>query len=173
MKKRWLLLIIIGLLLIGGGIYILGARPRVIKVGERAPDFVLPDRNGKKVSLYSLLDKPVILVFGEPGCKACVEFMVKLDTILFPKFEGKFHLVSIRVPMYGKFSKREYTMKHSFVYLIGDEKIKKKYIVRSIPASYVIDTKGIIRAWEIGNEPGVVEEEFVRLLTELTKEVSP
>ncbi len=50
---------------------LLGAAP--IKVGDRAPDFTLPDTDGKPVTLSKLLDKgPVILAFYPkaftPGC---------------------------------------------------------------------------------------------------------
>jgi peroxiredoxin Q/BCP len=52
---------------------LLGAAP--IKVGDRAPDFTLPDTEGKPVALSRLLEKgPVILAFYPkaftPGCTA-------------------------------------------------------------------------------------------------------
>ena len=41
---------------------LLGTAP--LKVGDRAPDFTLPDTDGNSVSLASLLDKgPVIVAF--------------------------------------------------------------------------------------------------------------
>jgi peroxiredoxin Q/BCP len=41
---------------------LLGAAP--LKVGDKAPDFTLPDSDGKPVSLSSLLESgPVILAF--------------------------------------------------------------------------------------------------------------
>ena len=41
---------------------LLGAAP--LKVGDRAPDFTLPDTEGKPVTLSKLLEKgPVILAF--------------------------------------------------------------------------------------------------------------
>lgn len=48
-----------------------------IEAGQPAPDFQLPDQNGREVSLSSLLGKPVILYFypkdDTPGCtrEAC------------------------------------------------------------------------------------------------------
>ncbi len=42
--------------------FLLGAAP--IKVGDRAPDFTLPDTGGGRVTLSKLLEKgPVILFF--------------------------------------------------------------------------------------------------------------
>jgi len=49
---------------------LLGATP--LKVGDKAPDFTLPDTDGKPVSLSKLLSEgPVVLAFyvkaGTPG----------------------------------------------------------------------------------------------------------
>ena len=49
----------------------------MLKPGEKAPDFTLPDQNGQPVSLSSFLGKTVILYFyprdNTPGCtkEAC------------------------------------------------------------------------------------------------------
>jgi cytochrome oxidase Cu insertion factor (SCO1/SenC/PrrC family) len=41
-----------------------GALARVVKVGQRAPDFTLPDASGKPVGLADLLTRgPVVLSF--------------------------------------------------------------------------------------------------------------
>jgi AhpC/TSA family protein len=41
-----------------------GILDRVVKVGERAPDFTLPDQSGRPVSLAGLLARgPVVLSF--------------------------------------------------------------------------------------------------------------
>ena len=44
----------------------------MLEVGMKAPDFVLPDKNGKQVSLSEYIGKKVILYFypkdNTPGC---------------------------------------------------------------------------------------------------------
>jgi len=65
----WVALSLSGLLLIAGGWYnFVGARvpdtPTVLRVGERPPDFTLPDASGRPVSLADYRGrKPVVLVF--------------------------------------------------------------------------------------------------------------
>jgi len=65
----WVALSLSGLLLVAGGWYnFVGARvpesPTALRVGERPPDFTLPDTAGRPVSLADYRGKkPVVLVF--------------------------------------------------------------------------------------------------------------
>src|SRR5437762_9298964 len=48
---------------------------RSAKIGSEAPDFVLPDQAGTRVSLSTLLidEKPLLLFFLDPACGSCTE----------------------------------------------------------------------------------------------------
>jgi hypothetical protein len=65
----WIALGVSGLLLVAGAWFnLVGARvpatPTVLRIGERAPDFTLPDAEGRPVSLAEFRGKkPVVLVF--------------------------------------------------------------------------------------------------------------
>jgi|SRR5215813_12896227 len=65
----WIALAISSLLLVGGGWFnFVAARvpdtPTALRVGERAPDFTLPDASGRSVSLADYRGKkPVVIVF--------------------------------------------------------------------------------------------------------------
>jgi len=65
----WVALGVSGLLLVAGGWFnFVGARvpatPTVLRLGERAPDFTLPDADGRPVTLAEFRGKkPVVLVF--------------------------------------------------------------------------------------------------------------
>jgi len=65
----WIALGVSGLLLVAGSWFnLVGARvpgaPTVLRIGERAPDFTLPDAKGRPVSLADFRgEKPVVLVF--------------------------------------------------------------------------------------------------------------
>ncbi len=61
MKRRLLQLILILLLSVG---WSLRASAATLNVGDKAPDFTLPDQNGKKVTLSEFLGKKnVVLAF--------------------------------------------------------------------------------------------------------------
>src|SRR5229473_7676695 len=47
------------------------AQPIGPKVGERAPEFTLPDLSGKQVSLADLHGDPMLVLFWNPGCGFC------------------------------------------------------------------------------------------------------
>ena len=65
----WVALAISSLLLVGGGWFnFVAARlpdtPTALRVGERPPDFTLPDASGRPVSLADYrCKKPVVIVF--------------------------------------------------------------------------------------------------------------
>jgi hypothetical protein len=65
----WVAVVLSSLLLVGGGWFnFVGARvpdtPTALRVGERPPDFTLPDATGRPVSLAGYRgQKPVVLVF--------------------------------------------------------------------------------------------------------------
>jgi peroxiredoxin/uncharacterized membrane protein YphA (DoxX/SURF4 family) len=56
--------------------------PRGLPVDSPAPEFSLPDLDGQTVTLEMLreADKPVLLVFSEPGCGACDELLPDVAT---------------------------------------------------------------------------------------------
>ena len=72
LRRRWYGWVALGLalVLLGGGSYVnfvlarIPASPSVLRVGERPPDFTLPDAAGRPVSLADYRGrKPVVLVF--------------------------------------------------------------------------------------------------------------
>lgn len=55
----------------GNGGAALSAQPTGPKVGERAPEFTLPDLSGKQVSLADFRGDPTLALFWNPGCGFC------------------------------------------------------------------------------------------------------
>src|SRR5229473_3228526 len=55
----------------GNGGATLSAQPSCPKVGERAPEFTLPDLSGKQVSLADFRGDPTLALFWNPGCGFC------------------------------------------------------------------------------------------------------
>ena len=51
-----------------------------VRVGEQAPDFSLPDLDGKSISLAGFRGKETMLLFWNPGCGFCQQMLQDLRT---------------------------------------------------------------------------------------------
>src|SRR6266849_8594373 len=52
-----------------------------LKPGTKAPDFTLPSVEGKMMSLREFLDRKVLLVLMQPGCKPCGHVVPELNRV--------------------------------------------------------------------------------------------
>ena len=92
-----------------------------LMLGEKAPEFSLPDETGKKVSLKSLQGKQVVLYFypkdDTPGCtKEACGFRDSITPIL------KTGSVVLGVSLDGQESHRKFISKHGLPFsLLSDE----------------------------------------------------
>lgn len=92
-----------------------------LMLGEKAPEFSLPDETGKKVSLNSLQGKQVVLYFypkdDTPGCtKEACGFRDSITPVL------KTGSVVLGVSLDGQESHRKFIAKHGLPFsLLSDE----------------------------------------------------
>ncbi|MEW9082310.1 thioredoxin-dependent thiol peroxidase [Caldanaerobacter subterraneus] len=131
----------------------------MVEVGKKAPDFVLPDADGRQVSLSDFLGKNVVLYFypkdNTPGCtKEAVAFRDSIKAI-----EDK-NAVVIGISLDDEASHRKFIEKYSLPFVLLSDKEakvsteygvykeknmygkKKMGIERS---TFIIDSKGIVR----------------------------
>lgn len=118
-----------------------------LKPGSPAPEFSLPDRNQKMVSLKNLRGKPIVLNFWTTYCESCLAEMDLLKP-LYDKYGSGVYFVSVSADKY--FSKMLYfiNLKSDYVWKflnIGDQSdVLKKYDVRSYPLFVLIDQESNI-----------------------------
>jgi thioredoxin-dependent peroxiredoxin len=126
-----------------------------IKVGDRVPDFYLPDKNGKMFHLHDYLGKKTLVIYFYPkdetkGCtaEACT-FRDKYD--IFVKGNSEVIGISADSPS----SHRSFAQDHSLPFiLLSDEKneVRNRF---GVPGSmlgllpgrvtYVVDKNGIVK----------------------------
>jgi peroxiredoxin Q/BCP len=124
-----------------------------LQVGDRAPDFSLPDQNGQLVSLSQFAGRPVVLYFypkdDTPGCTA--EACAFRDQYSVFQEAGA---VIIGVSGDSVADHQKFATKHNLPFLLISDQgssLRKAYGVPStlfvLPGrvTYVIDQKGIIR----------------------------
>ncbi len=133
-----------------------------LQVGDKAPDFSLPDQDGKTVSLKSLKGKQMVLYFypkdDTPGCtKEACGFRDSLKAI------EKINTVVLGVSMDNAASHHKFIKKYSLPFpLLCDEDgtVSKAYGVYKLKNMYGKTYWGIERSTFIIDETGKLKAIF-------------
>ena len=130
----------------------------MLKIGDKAPDFSLSDKDGSTVTLSELFGKKIVLYFypkdNTPGCtrQACA----------FAGLYGEFQKRDIQVIGISKDSvesHRKFAEKYSlpFVLLSDPERLAiEKYGVWQEKKLYGKSSMGVVRTTYIINEDGII-----------------
>ena len=137
----------------------------LLEPGTKAPDFTLPDQNGKLVSLSDFLGKRVILYFYPkdmtPGCTAQACGFAEL----YPQIEEKGAVViGISRDSVEAHKKFEETYHLPFILLSDpDMKAIEPYGIWQEKNMYGRISMGIVRSTYLINEEGVIEKALSRV----------
>jgi len=141
------------------------AKGNALEVGENAPDFSLPDMNGKQVSLSEFSGKVVILDFFASWCPPCrqeVPDFVELERAYSDK---GFAMVGVALVNAGEAKSFADKAGINYTVLIDDGKVSGLYgPIRSIPTTFVLDKSGKIAKLYIGFRPKSVFEADIKEL---------
>ena len=151
-----------------------------VKVGDKAPDFMLPDQSGTRVSLRDFVGRKIIVLYFYPrdfsrGCtaEACA-FRDSHDVFV----ESGAQVIGVSSQSVDSHSEFAILNKLPFV-LLSDEdgKVRELYGASStlglLPGrvTYVIDKKGIVRhVFSSQLNPTKHIEEALRIVKEISKE---
>ena len=125
--------------------------PVGIEVGDRAPNFTLPDLNGKPVSLSDFRGHVVILDFWASWCPPCRASMPTLEKY-YEEYKSK-GLVLIGVSLDRSAEEARSFLEangyHGLIALWGSvsasQGVAREYGIYGIPHTFVLDPNGIIR----------------------------
>jgi len=155
MLKKLALPILLGLLLLAG----CSADNQKLKIGDRAPDFLLEDLAGKKIQLSSIQDRPVIIRFFITDCKFC-----RADTHVFNDYfkkhkdQGLMILYLTTTTDQGKVNKFASDLDIPFPVAIDyGRKVSKLYNINVEPQTIILDSDHLIKGAILG---GVSEAEL-------------
>tara|TARA_R110002124_G_scaffold219424_1_gene385308 strand:- start:16346 stop:16945 length:600 start_codon:yes stop_codon:yes gene_type:complete len=120
-----------------------------IEIGSTAPDFTLPDLNGKSVSLSDFEGKTVLLTFWASWCPTCRAENKHLADI-YPEYKDKgFEILAVSLDR-SRTNWEKAVEKDGIVWtqvsdLQGvDSPIATKYGVYATPTTFLIDSSGIV-----------------------------
>lgn len=132
----------------------------MLKVGEKAPDFTLQDKDGKEVSLSDFLGKKVVLYFyprdNTPGCtrQACA------FAAAYNGFKEK-NVEVIGISRDSVASHVKFAEKHGLPFiLLSDPELKaiEPYGVWQEKKLYGKVSMGVVRTTYVIDEAGVIEK---------------
>ena len=132
----------------------------MLEVGTKAPDFTLPDKEGKPVSLSDFLGKKVVLYFyprdNTPGCtrQACA------FARSYSEVEGK-NTVVIGVSKDSAASHLKFAQKYELPFvLLSDPELQaiQAYGVWQEKKLYGKVSMGVVRSTYLIDEQGIIEK---------------
>ncbi|MGA9388635.1 MAG: peroxiredoxin [Candidatus Bathyarchaeia archaeon] len=151
-----------------------------VKVGDKAPDFMLPDQSGTRVSLRDFVGRKIIVLYFYPrdfsrGCttEACA-FRDSYDVFV----DSGAQVIGVSSQSVDSHSEFAILNKLPFV-LLSDEdgKVRELYGASStlglLPGrvTYIIDKKGIVRhVFSSQLNPTKHIEEALKIVKEISKE---
>jgi len=123
------------------------------QVGKVAPDFTLTSLNGDVTTLSALKGKQVLLSFWATWCDPCVYEMPFIQEI-FDEYSPQGLVILAIASWEDRNTVREFMTQNEFTFpaLIDypGKEAANKYQVRTIPATFIINEKGTIKAVKIG-----------------------
>ncbi|MEE2773023.1 MAG: TlpA disulfide reductase family protein [Bacteroidota bacterium] len=129
-------------------------------VGSKAPDFTAPDPEGNTVSLSENLGKITILDFWAAWCKPCRQESPNLVKT-YNEFKDKgLEIVSVSLDRPGQKDKWVQAIEddnlgawtHVSNLQFWQDPVARKYDIKSIPATFVLDETGVIVAKNLRGE---------------------
>ena len=133
-------------------------------IGNLAPDFSLPARDGSTFQLKSLRGKVVFLNFWATWCPPCLVEMPSMEKLL-KEMKGKdFEMVAISVDSNGWAVIDPFVQKHQFSFkVVLDQKMEVAKLYKSyrFPETFLIDREGKIIDKRVGaanwNSPKMIK----------------
>ncbi len=122
--------------------------------GSPAPDFTLKKIHGGELQLSSLRGKAVILDFWDTWCPPCRKALPHLQE-LSETYSGDLVVVGVAMGREGEAKVRSYTKAHGLTFEMvlfnNDMNLIKNYGgIQSIPTTFLIDEKGVVREKWVG-----------------------
>lgn len=121
-------------------------------VGRRAPDFTLPDLDGRPVTLRSYLGTPLVLNFYATWCGPCRFELPAFQEIATRYVDRGLRFLLIDLQEEPADVRRFLDeLKVSLPSVIDETgEVTKLFRVRGLPATFFLDRGGVIRAAQLG-----------------------
>jgi cytochrome c biogenesis protein CcmG, thiol:disulfide interchange protein DsbE len=137
-----------------GVVWMQSSKYEPLVIGMMAPDFSLPDLQGKTQRLSTYRGKVVFLNFWATWCKPCKEEMPSMQVLWENLMNQDFMMLAVsmdRVTTKKDIPSFVETLKLSFPILTDSwGQTDKRYKLMGVPETYIIDQNGVLREKVIG-----------------------
>jgi len=157
-----------------GIVWLQSSKYEPLTVGMAAPDFSLPDIEGKTVRLSDYRGKVVFVNFWATWCKPCKEEMPSME-ILWENFKSE-DFVMLAISMDRVTTKKDIppfieSMKLTFPILTDSwGQTDKRYKLMGVPETYIIDQNGVLREKVIGPRDWTLKDSVATVVQLLQKQ---
>jgi len=157
-----------------GIVWLQSSKYEPLTVGMAAPDFSLPDIEGKTVRLSDYRGKVVFVNFWATWCKPCKEEMPSME-ILWENFKSE-DFVMLAISMDRVTTKKDIppfieSMKLTFPILTDSwGQTDKRYKLMGVPETYIIDQSGVLREKVIGPRDWTLAESVTTIVQLVQKQ---
>ena len=121
-----------------------------------APDFTLPDLDGKRIALSDFSDNIVVLDFWATWCEPCAVEIPNLNALQERYAARGLRVIGVVVESGSVKDIRQFLTKHKVNYqlLIGNDAVVNKYKLTGFPTTLVIDPQRQIQKKYVGARSG-------------------
>jgi len=121
-----------------------------------APDFKLPDLNGKTVMLSDFKNNVVVLDFWASWCEPCIAEIPNLNALHEKHADRGLRVLGIVLESGSVKDIRQFVTKHKIDYqiLIGNDNVVNKYNVAGFPTTLLIDPQRQVQKKYLGVRSG-------------------
>ena len=125
------------------------SQSKLLKVGVKAPELVLPDENGNEFRLDSIKKENILLVFYSIKCPHCKTMLPEIHKVYKKRSDIEVVAVSLDTE---KDEWKSYLNENKFSWInVSDLKgwegnSAKDYYIYATPTMFLLDKKGIIMA---------------------------
>ena len=144
-------------------------------VNDPAPDFALKDMSGVERKLSDYKGEVVLVNFWASWCPPCKKEFPELAELANEYKDHKFRVLAINLDksqeQVAKFLAKTAVKPGALIILLDPAaRVVANYVARSMPSSFIVDSKGIIRFVHFGygeKDPAKWRTEIDQLLAEL------
>ncbi len=132
------------------------SQPELIRSAKAAPEFQLPDLQGRPVALYDFRGKVVLLQFWATWCMVCVEEMPALQDLKEQFSPEQFQILTVNLDR-DLSAARKFAEKRGLDLLMlrdTSKQIQKLYAAYELPHAFLIDKRGHLVRLAHSENPG-------------------